>query len=59
MEWLKHLFHELMDVQTLVRVGGLSVITVIVFAETGLMVGFFLPGDSLLFAVGAVAARFT
>jgi len=57
MEWIKHLFHELMDVQTLVRVGGLSVITVIVFAETGLMVGFFLPGDSLLFTAGALAAQ--
>jgi membrane-associated protein len=57
MEWLKHLFHELMDVQTLVRVGGLSVITAIVFAETGLMVGFFLPGDSLLFTAGALAAQ--
>ena len=57
MEWLKHLFHELMDVQTLVRVGGLSVITAIVFAETGLMFGFFLPGDSLLFTAGALAAQ--
>src|SRR5512139_774564 len=27
----------------------------IVFAETGLLVGFFLPGDSLLFTVGVVA----
>jgi membrane-associated protein len=57
MEWIKHLFHELMDVQTLVRVGGLTVITAIVFAETGLMVGFFLPGDSLLFTAGALAAQ--
>jgi membrane-associated protein len=57
MEWIKHLFHELMDVQTLVRVGGLTVITAIVFAETGLLVGFFLPGDSLLFTAGALAAQ--
>lgn len=57
MDWLKHIFHELMDVQTLVRVGGLTVITTIVFAETGLMVGFFLPGDSLLFTAGALAAQ--
>jgi membrane-associated protein len=57
MEWIKHLFHELMDVQTLVRVGGLTVITAIVFAETGLFVGFFLPGDSLLFTAGALAAQ--
>lgn len=29
----------------------------IVFAETGLLVGFFLPGDSLLFAAGILAAK--
>jgi membrane-associated protein len=57
MEWLKQLFHQLTDVQTLVRVGGLAVITAIVFAETGLFVGFFLPGDSLLFTAGALAAQ--
>ena len=57
MEWIRHIFHELMDVQTLVRVGGLTAITAIVFAETGLMVGFFLPGDSLLFTAGALAAQ--
>lgn len=57
MHWLKQLIHQLTDVQTLVRVGGLSVMTAIVFAETGLMVGFFLPGDSLLFTAGALAAQ--
>jgi membrane-associated protein len=34
---------------------GYAVLTAIVFAETGLLVGFVLPGDSLLFAIGAVA----
>jgi len=34
---------------------GYGVLFAIVFAETGLLVGFFLPGDSLLFLVGAVA----
>src|SRR5574340_243482 len=34
---------------------GYSALFLIVFAETGLLVGFFLPGDSLLFAVGVVA----
>jgi membrane-associated protein len=56
MEWLKHLFHQLTDVETMVAVGGLSVMTAIVFAETGLMVGFFLPGDSLLVTAGVFAA---
>ena len=34
---------------------GYALLFAIVFAETGLLVGFFLPGDSLLFLVGAVA----
>src|SRR5258708_9447505 len=33
---------------------GYLVLFVIVFAETGLLVGFFFPGDSLLFTVGVV-----
>jgi membrane-associated protein len=54
--WLKQLLHQLTDVETLVLVGGLTAITAIVFAETGLMVGFFLPGDSLLVTAGVFAA---
>src|SRR6202049_4565411 len=34
---------------------GYALIAGIVFAETGLLVGLFLPGDSLLFTVGVVA----
>jgi len=34
---------------------GYSLLAAIVFAETGLLVGFFLPGDSLLFAAGALS----
>ncbi|HSS43808.1 MAG TPA: VTT domain-containing protein [Thermoanaerobaculia bacterium] len=56
MDWLKHLLHQLTDVETLVRVGGLTAMTSIIFAETGLMVGFFLPGDSLLVTAGVFAA---
>jgi membrane-associated protein len=56
MDWLKELFHNLTDVETLIRVGGLTAMTAIVFAETGLMVGFFLPGDSLLVTAGVFAA---
>jgi len=54
--WLKQLLHQLTDVETLVLLGGLSAITAIVFAETGLMIGFFLPGDSLLVTAGVFAA---
>jgi membrane-associated protein len=57
MQWLKELFHKLTDVETMVAVGGLSAMTAIVFAETGLMVGFFLPGDSLLVTAGVFAAK--
>ncbi len=39
----------------LVRVGGYVVLVAIVFTETGLLVGFFLPGDSLLITAGLVA----
>jgi membrane-associated protein len=56
MEWLKHLVHQVTDVETLVRVGGVTAMTIIVFAETGLLVGFFLPGDSLLVTAGVFAA---
>jgi len=34
---------------------GYALLFAIVFSETGLLLGFFLPGDSLLFTVGAVA----
>ncbi len=37
--------------------GGLYVVMFIVFAETGLFVGFFLPGDSLLFITGIIVAN--
>jgi membrane-associated protein len=39
-----------------VRWGGYVVLTAIVFTETGLLIGFFLPGDSLLITAGLVAA---
>lgn len=43
----------------LIRWGGYAVLIAIVFVETGLLVGFFLPGDSLLITAGLVAATGT
>jgi len=57
MEFLWNLFHRIYDVEFLVRTGGLVALIVIVFVETGLLVGFFLPGDSLLVTAGIFAAR--
>src|SRR3954471_11412304 len=39
-------------VEWVIHHGGLYVLLFIIFAETGLFLGFFLPGDSLLFAAG-------
>ncbi len=40
----------------IVRVGGTALIMGVIFAETGLLIGFFFPGDSLLFTAGLLAA---
>src|SRR5262245_4516870 len=52
MQWLIDLFHKIYNVQAIVTYGGLVGLVAIVFAETGLLVGFFLPGDSLLVTAG-------
>ena len=51
------LWHRLTDVSALIRWGGYSAITLIIFAETGLLIGFFLPGDSLMVTAGLLASR--
>lgn len=56
MEMLLELFHRVYDVKGIIQWGGLFMICAIVFAETGLMIGFFLPGDSLLVTAGVFAA---
>lgn len=45
-------WHHLLQPQFYIDNGGLWLLLFIVFAETGLFVGFFLPGDSLLFVAG-------
>ncbi len=51
-----HFFSQLYHFESLIRWGGYTVLVVIVFAETGLLAGFFLPGDSLLVTAGLLAA---
>lgn len=57
MDLVQDLFRTLYNVPELIRLGGMAGLIFIVFAETGLMVGFFLPGDSLLVTAGLFAAR--
>ncbi len=52
-------FARLYQFDALIRWGGYTVLLAIVFAETGLLAGFFLPGDSLLVTAGLVAATGT
>lgn len=56
MDSLIELIRKIMDVQAIIQWGGIFMICVIVFVETGLFVGFFLPGDSLLVTAGIFAA---
>lgn len=55
-DWILQFLHQLYDVRGLIEWGGLLLLTVIVFTETGLLFGFFLPGDSLLVTAGIFAA---
>jgi membrane-associated protein len=55
-EIVRNFLHHLLDVRGLIEWGGVAMVCIIVFAETGLFVGFFLPGDSLLVTAGVFAA---
>lgn len=52
---LKSLLHG--DLAALIQTVGLLGVYTIVFVESGLLIGFFLPGDSLLFTAGFLAAQ--
>jgi membrane-associated protein len=55
-EFLSGLVGGAYSLDDLIRWGGYVVLFAIVFTETGLLIGFFLPGDSLLITAGIVAA---
>lgn len=48
LEFLK----QLTNPESIIQYGGLALLLFVVFAETGLLIGFFLPGDSLIFISG-------
>jgi membrane-associated protein len=54
-DFIKNLYDPVY-MQGLIHQGGVPLIAAIVFAETGLLVGFFLPGDTMLFVAGVAAA---
>jgi membrane-associated protein len=56
LEVLADLLRGVYSLDSLIRWGGYGLLFAIVFAETGLLIGFFLPGDSLLVTAGLVAA---
>lgn len=56
MEVLHQLLNGLRHPENIIAWGGYVILFCIIFAETGLLIGFFLPGDSLLFVAGAYAA---
>ncbi len=45
------------DIDAIIRAGGILIVALIVFAESGLLIGFFLPGDTLLFGAGLLASQ--
>jgi len=57
MQAITDLFHRLSNLTELVQWAGLFGLAAIIFSETGLLIGVFLPGDSLLVTAGLLAAR--
>ncbi|MEI7897811.1 MAG: DedA family protein [bacterium] len=52
MENLREFFEILLNSEKLIQYGGLVLLLLVIFAETGLIIGFIFPGDALLFTAG-------
>jgi membrane-associated protein len=48
-------FLDSINPENIIQYGGLTLLLIIIFAETGVFFGFFLPGDSLLFVAGLLS----
>lgn len=48
--------HQLTDPESIIKYGGFGLLLFVIFAETGLLIGFFLPGDNLIFIAGLLCA---
>lgn len=59
MDVLLETFEYLLDADYIMKRGGLYLVLIILFIETGIIIGFFLPGDPLLFISGMLIASAT
>jgi membrane-associated protein len=56
MDGIYDFLKQLVNPESIIHYGGIYLLLFVVFAETGLFVGFFLPGDSLLFTAGLLCS---
>ena len=56
MENISEFFNMLLDSEKLIAYGGLTLLLIIIFAETGLFFGFIFPGDALLISAGLLCS---
>jgi membrane-associated protein len=57
MDEIIEFFKTVMSPEKVINWGGFTALIIIVFAETGLLIGFFLPGDSLLLTAGLLISQ--
>ena len=56
MDGIFDFLRQLVNPESIIQYGGIYLLLFVVFAETGLFLGFFLPGDSLLFTAGLLCS---